>query len=221
MADFLASFNLGAQTATPSSNRQCHSVEDLQLHLRSVLDAKTAPNRAEHVSMIMELRATVQFTIAQPRIENREDEASNNNIDPALGGGSSMPAPEEQTREQPPRVVEANEALVNQPQDDPSLQRLVATHIIEALGAIDGSTWVNREMSRGAQTWKFTFVCNNSFQQWSHQHAKHSTKLVVGEYSQREPDATLSSKFVMCIPDSANRSSDIQVGRLSIVEAQS
>ncbi|KAF7546578.1 hypothetical protein G7Z17_g8327 [Cylindrodendrum hubeiense] len=193
MVDFLASFNLGAQTATQSNNLPCNSVDDLQLHLRRFLDAKTAPNRAEHVSMILELRATVQFTIALPGTENDNDDASNN-IDPALGGGNSTTAPGDQAGEPPSRVVVASEALMNQPQEDPSLQRSVATHIIEALGAVDGSTWAVRDMSRGAQSWKFTYACKDSFQQWSRQHAKHLAKAVVGEYSQRELDPTLSSR---------------------------
>ncbi|KAK7432615.1 ATP-dependent DNA helicase II subunit 1 [Neonectria magnoliae] len=180
MADFLASFNLGAQTAAPSNNLPCDSVDDLQLHLRSTLDAKTSPTRAEHVSITMELRASVRFVI--PLLSEPQN-GDLSNIDPSLGGGTEAP---NQPGDQPSRVVAANEALTNQPQDDPTLQTSVAKHIVAALGSIDDSTWTIREVTRGSQGWKFTYLCKDSFQQWNRQNAKHSSKAVVGDHIQQQ-----------------------------------
>ncbi|KAK7422251.1 ATP-dependent DNA helicase II subunit 1 [Neonectria punicea] len=180
MADFLASFDLGVQTAAPSNNLPCDSVDDLKLHLRSILDAKTSPTRAEHVSITMELRASVRFII--PLLSEPQN-GDLSNIDPSLGGGTEAP---NQLGDRPSGVVVANEALTNQPQDDPTLQTSVAKHIIATLGSIDGSTWTIREVTRGPQGWKFTYLCKDSFQQWNRQNAKHSTKAVVGDHIQQQ-----------------------------------
>ncbi|KAH7160248.1 hypothetical protein B0J13DRAFT_670860 [Dactylonectria estremocensis] len=196
MADFLASFNLSAPTPALSHNLPCSSVGGLQLQLRSVLDAKAAPNRAEHVSITLELGAMIQFTIVAFETENGDHEASTA-IDPALGGGPSTSVTEQQIGARPSQVVGAGEALMSQ-QDDPSLQRSVARHIMDAVGATDGCVWTFRGMSQEAQGWKFTYMCKDSFQQWRRQHAKHLTKVIVGEYSQREPDSTLSRPAFDC-----------------------
>lgn len=187
MADF------GAQTPAPSNNLSCASVQDVQLNLRSVLDSKVTPKKAEHISVTLELRSTVRFTLVLSESENGVLE-NLNNIDPSLGGSRPTPVPTNDTGGQLSRVVDANETLMNQPHDNPALQRSVAKHIITAVSATDGSTWTVREVSRGAQGWTFTYLCNDSYQQWSRQSAKNPSKAVVGEYSQREPDPTLSGK---------------------------
>ncbi|KAM0438805.1 hypothetical protein ACHAPT_001565 [Fusarium lateritium] len=210
MADFLASFNLGAQTPAASSNPQCDSVQDLQLHLRSALDAKVTPNRAEHLSITLELRATVRFQLAVSEPENGTLE-NLNNLDPTLGGVHSASAAVDQAGGQLSRVVFANDILMNQPHDDPALQRSLAKHIISLVSSTDGSTWTVREVSRGSQGWTFTYLCKDSYQQWSRQTAKNPTKSIVGEFSQRDPDPTLHARPAFdcrgCVTVAFNRNS--------------
>lgn len=194
MTDFLASFGLGAQSPAVSSNPQCDSVEELQHQLRGILDAKATPTHAEHVAITIELRATVRFQLAVSEPENGVLE-NLNNLDPSLGGAQCSGMNDDQNGSQLPRVVFANDTLMNQPQDDPALQRSVAKHIISTISSTDGSTWIVREVSRGTQGWTFTYVCKDSYQQWNRQNAKNRTKTVVGEFSQREPDPILHSKL--------------------------
>ncbi|KAM0563736.1 hypothetical protein ACHAPJ_001468 [Fusarium lateritium] len=193
MADFLASFGLGAQTPAASSNPQCDSVEELQLQLRRTLDAKATPTRAEHVSLTIELRATVRFQLAVSESENGTLE-SLNSIDPSLGGAQSVGLNGGQDGGELSRVVFANDTLMNQPQDDPTLQRSVAKHIVSIVSSTDGSIWTVREVSRGAQGWTFTYLCKDSYQQWSRQNSKNPSKTIVGEFSQREPDPVLHTR---------------------------
>ncbi|KAF4443155.1 ATP-dependent DNA helicase 2 subunit 1 [Fusarium acutatum] len=191
MVDFLASLGLGG--AQTSSNSQCDSVEELQLKLRSILDAKATPTRAEHVALTIELRATVRFQLPVSELENGTLE-SLNNIDPSLGGAQSVGMNGNRDEGQLSRVVFANDTLMSQPQDDPTLQRSVAKHIISIISSTDGSTWTVREVSRGTQGWTFTYLCKGSYQQWSRQNAKNQTKTIVGEFSQREPDPVLYAR---------------------------
>jgi ATP-dependent DNA helicase 2 subunit 1 len=195
MTDFLASLGLGgAQTSAASSNSQCDSVEELQLKLRSILDAKATTTRAEHVALTIELRATVRIQLPVSESENGTLE-SLNNIDPSLGGAQSLGMNGNRDEGQLSRVVFANDTLMNQPQDDPTLQRSVAKHIISTISSTDGSTWTVREVSRGTQGWTFTYLCKDSYQQWTRQNVKNQTKTIVGEFSQREPDPVLHGKF--------------------------
>ncbi|KAF9765413.1 hypothetical protein IL306_002306 [Fusarium sp. DS 682] len=195
MADFLASLGLGgAQTPAASSNPQCDSVEELRLQLRDILDAKATPTRAEHVSMTIELRATVRFQLAVLESENGTLE-SLNSTDPSLGGAQSVGMNGNQDEGQLSRVVFANDTLMTQPQDDPTLQRSVANHIISVISSTDGSTWTVREVSRGTQGWSFTYLCKDSYQQWTRQNAKNPTKTIVGEFSQREPVPVLHGNW--------------------------
>jgi hypothetical protein len=196
MSDFLASFGLAAQSPAVSSNPQCDSVEELQIQLRGILNAKATPTRAEHVAIIIELKATVRFQLAVSESENGDLE-NLNSVDPSLGGAKSAGMNGDQDGAQLSRVVFANDTLMNQPQDDPALQRSVAKHIISMISSTDGSTWIVREVSRETQGWTFTYLCKDSYQQWSRQNAKKPTKTVVGEFSQREPDPILHSRFRM------------------------
>ncbi|KAF5645289.1 ATP-dependent DNA helicase 2 subunit 1 [Fusarium sp. NRRL 25303] len=194
MADFLTSLGLGgAQTSTTSGNSQCGSVEELQLKLRSILDSRATPTRAEHVALKIELRAAVRFQLPVSESENGTLE-SLNNIDPSLGGAQPVGMNGNRDEGQLSRVVFANDTLMNQPQDDPTLQRSVAKHIISIISSTDGSTWTVREVSRGTQGWAFTYLCKESYQQWTRQNAKNQSKTIVGEFSQREPDPVLHAR---------------------------
>ncbi|CAG7564165.1 unnamed protein product [Fusarium equiseti] len=190
MADFLASLGFGgAQSPAVSNNPQCDSVEQLQHKLRGILDAKVTPTRAEHVAITIELRATVRFQLPVSELENGNQEKLN-----GLDQLQSAGADGHQDAGQLSRVVFANDTLMNQPQDDPSLQRSVAKHIISTISTTDGSTWTVREVSRGTQGWTFTYLCKDSFQCWNRQNAKNSVKTIVGEFSQREPDPVLHAR---------------------------
>ncbi|KAH7189260.1 uncharacterized protein B0J16DRAFT_339174 [Fusarium flagelliforme] len=190
MADFLASLGFGgAQSPAVSHNPQCDSVEQLQHKLRGILDAKATPTRAEHVAITIELRATVRFQLPVSESENGNQE----NLD-GLDQLQSAGADGHQDAGQLSRVVFANDTLMNQPQDDPSLQRSVAKHIISTISSTDGSTWTVREVSRGTQGWTFTYLCKDSLQCWNRQNAKNPVQTIVGEFSQREPDPVLHAR---------------------------
>ena len=191
MADFLASLGFGGtQSSTATSNNpQCDSVEQLQNKLRGILDAKATPTRAEHVAITIELRATVRFQLPVSESENGNQE-NLNGLDQLQSAGADG----QQDAGQLSRVVFANDTLMNQPQDDPSLQRSVAKHIISTISSTDGSTWTVREVSRGTQGWTFTYLCKDSFQCWNRQHAKNPVQTIVGEFSQREPDPVLHAR---------------------------
>ena len=191
MADFLSSFNLGTADPAPSNSGQCAWVDELSLRLRDVLAQKTTETRAEHVSLTLELRNSVQFTLNLSDSENAALEGLGT-IDPSLGGVRSASASVDPESGQPTRVVDANHALMNQ-SDNPVLQRTVAKHILGAISATDGSNWNLRDLSRGAQGWKFTYICRDSLQHWSRQHAKQPAQTVLCEYSMREPDPNLMS----------------------------
>ncbi|KAM0419522.1 hypothetical protein ACHAPD_003084 [Fusarium lateritium] len=194
MADFLASLGFGgAQTTTVSNNSQCDSVEQLQNQLRGILDAKVTSTRAEHVAITTELRATVRFQLTVSELENGAHN-NPNNLNTSMEGVQSTGVNGDQDAGQPPRVVFANDTIMNQPQDDPALQRSVANHIISTISSADRSIWIVQVVSRGAQGWTLTYLCKDSFQHWSRQTAKNPSKTIVGEFSQREPDPTLHTR---------------------------
>lgn len=193
MADFLSSFNLGPETAAPSNSTACESTDELRLRLHSVLDAKTTPTRAEHVSTTLELRSSAQFTLNLSDSENDALEGLSN-IDPSLGAVRSATISAENGGAQPVRVVTANETLMSQPENDPVLQRSVAKLIISAVSTADGSAWTLRQVSRATQGWTFTYVCKDSVQQWRRQHSKSQVKAIIGEYSMSEPNPTVASE---------------------------
>ncbi|KAI5463086.1 hypothetical protein BGZ63DRAFT_402426 [Mariannaea sp. PMI_226] len=188
MADFLASFNFDAQPALASNDPSCSSIEDLQLHLRRILEAKTTPSRAEHISIALELKASVQFHLSLPRPNNGAS-AGLNDADPS---SISDPTSHGQTERQGLQDVGANEAVMNQPPNDPVLQTSISKHIVTALESVDSSDWTARSICREANGWTFTYLCKSSFQVWNHQNGKSLSKCIIGEYSQREPDPILS-----------------------------
>ena len=188
MGDFLASFGLGSDKPAPSRSGQCASVDELSSRLRGELEQKTAPTRAEHVTLTVELRSTVQFTLSLSDTENEALGALGIGR-PAPGGGEGGGggAGDEAAAT---RAVSAHDALMHQ-SDNPTLQRTVAKHILAAVSAVDGSNWTLRDLSRGSQGWTSTYICQDSVQYWTRQNAKNPTKAVVGEYSHMEPDPTL------------------------------
>lgn len=149
MEAFLVS--LGAVGDAPAGNHVCGDAEDLQNQLRSLVASKSNDTRAEFTTTVFEFRYNTVFSIPV------EHEAG----DPVL-------------QLQPPsiRAVNASEAVVNQPTDDPALQRLVAEHIADTIASADGSAWNVRQVSRGAQGWVFAYQCKHSLQAWLRQQGK-------------------------------------------------
>jgi ATP-dependent DNA helicase 2 subunit 1 len=196
MADFLASFNFDAETPQ-ANNVQLASVDDLKNHLAGILSAKVTATRTEHVAITVELRATVQLVI---QLSESENDALTGlaSIDPSLGGVASTGINAEQADGRILRAVKVHDALTNQPQDDPALQRAIAKHVIDAIGATDQSTWSVREVSRTSQGWTFTYICKDSLQMWTRQTSKARSIPVIGEYSYKDADPVLMSSSQAC-----------------------
>lgn len=194
MADFLATFNFSAEKQAPRNNREVPSVEELQSRLLVALQDKVTPTRAEHLSLSVELRASVSFTIDLSDGENSGLEGLDT-LDRSLGGLSSNGVAIDETTGQATRVVTASETLMAQ-SDNPVLQRAVTKHIIGAISAADGSTWVVRDLSRGSHGWSFTYICKDSHQHWSRQNSKNPVLPIIGEYSLKEADPTLMGKLL-------------------------
>lgn len=194
--DFLASFGLGGNEAAPVEDDKYESVEALALHLRGLLEDKTTPTKAEHVTTVLEMRSTAQFHLSLSESEN-EAFTKSTGIDPTMGGTSSASTSVDPAG-QTVRTISANDTLRNQ-SDNPFLQRTVAKHILDVLGATDRSQWVLRDLSRGQHGWSFTYICKDSLQEWTRQNPKSKSSAVIGEYSQKDPDKVLASTVLLCV----------------------
>ncbi|KAI0914675.1 hypothetical protein F4823DRAFT_187703 [Ustulina deusta] len=158
---------LGLSASRP--NTPCSSVEDLQGQLHRLLAAKTTDTRAEHISPSFELLSHTALHLAADSEDSTAD------------GADPGPAPSQQ---QPiARTVIASEAVQNQPPDDPVLQKAVAKHISNAIGAVDSSAWTVRQVTRDAQGWQFTYICKASLQAWNRANAKNPDRPVIASYS--------------------------------------
>lgn len=169
----------------PEPNHACSSIEDLTLQLAHLRDTKVTESKAEHISETFEFRSTVVFNVP----ENESDAAdATQTPDQAAGATpSAVPtAPMSGNVTTPTREIRAIDTLLNQPTDDPALQKLVAKHIIASLGSVDGSSWTVRSVSRNASGWAFTYLCKNSTQAWMRQNSKHSAKLRIAESSGKD-----------------------------------
>ncbi|KAK4236974.1 hypothetical protein C8A03DRAFT_45098 [Achaetomium macrosporum] len=174
---------LGASPSNPS----CGSIADLQGQLGELLSGRVTETRAEQVSVTFEIRATTVFEV--PVTENENNALENaSNIDPLLGGArsSAAPAADGNSGGQPRRRINAIDALINQPVDDPSLQTTITRHIIASLGEMDGSKWTVRQVSRNEHGWTFIYICKDSWQAWNRQAAKTPAKTVIGEWSKED-----------------------------------
>ena len=194
--DFLASFGLGGNEAAPVEDDKYESVEALALHLRGLLEDKTTPTKAEHVATVLEMRSTAQFHVSLSNTEN-EAFAKSTGTDPTMGGGSSSSTSVDPAG-QTVRTISANDTLRNQ-SDNPFLQRTIAKHIVDVLGATDHSQWILRDLSRGQHGWSFTYICKDSLQQWTRENPKSKSSAVIGEYSQKDPDDILASTVLHCV----------------------
>jgi hypothetical protein len=169
----------------PEPDHACASTEDLALELAHLRNTKVTDTKAEHISATFEFRSTVVFNV----LENESDVAESQNPDQPAGGtpGAAPPAPVNGNASSPAtREIRAIDTLLDQPTDDPALQKLVAKHIIASLGSVDGSSWTVRSVSRNSSGWTFTYLCKNSIQAWMRQSSKHSAKLRVAESSGKD-----------------------------------
>lgn len=160
MADFLASFNFGAADDEPFREESCASLEEVQARFRDAFEDKVTDMRAEHIKTSVEVGPTTQFTIFV---------GQGDNIDPSLSR------------------VSGRDALVSQPQSNPTMQIAVSQEILNAIGNVDGSTWSKTEEKRKTQGWVFTYVCNHSWQQWT-AHGKATQTHAILDYSQKALD---------------------------------
>ncbi|KAJ0282892.1 hypothetical protein CBS470a_007609 [Colletotrichum nupharicola] len=157
--------------------------EDLPAQLQQDLETKRTPTRCEHVSVTLDVPSTVEFAIRE------SDGDAQENIDPALSGFRSQTVEGQQVK-----VVRAYDAIIQQPHDNPAMQRAVAKHIVALLSTVDESNWVVREVSRGPYGWTFTYMCKDSMAMWNRQNGKTASRSLIGEYSQQELDPVISGR---------------------------
>lgn len=181
-------FAILGQATAPRDSLSGTSIEDLENHLRGLLESKVSSLKAERLSFTYEFSSSARFTVSLSQSENDILEGLHG-VDPVLGGARSSEAPD---GAQSTRVIAANDTIMNQPHDNPTLQRMVAKHIIGSVGACDGSSWAVREVSRGPQGWSFTYICKDSMQSWQRQTGK-NVQSVVGDYTEKERDPVSSS----------------------------
>lgn len=170
---------------TPSSNHPCASLTNLEEQLRHLLDSKTTPTKAEHVSVTFELRSDVTFTVPVTEAENASL-AAGAGVDPRLSGGGVASSAVRGDDGQVTQHINALDTILNQPQDDPVVQRIVSKHIMTRIGDADGSQWIMRSMTRGHQGWTFTYGCKGSMQAWAKLNANNPPKSLVGEWSNKD-----------------------------------
>ncbi|KAI8174636.1 hypothetical protein K4K51_008390 [Colletotrichum sp. SAR 10_75] len=157
--------------------------EDLPAQLQQDLETKRTPTRCEHVSVTLDVPSTVEFAIRE------SDGDAQENIDPSLSGFRSQTVEGQQAK-----IVRAYDAIIQQPHDNPAMQRAVAKHIVALLSTVDESNWVVREVSRGPYGWTFTYMCKDSMAMWNRQNGKTASKSLIGEYSQQELDPVMSGR---------------------------
>lgn len=166
----------------PKSTYSCKSTEDLQLQFQNLREAKVTESKAHHLSATFELSSTAVFQVP----EEPDKDVQNHDADAPGSPDATPEAVVNENAPRPTRNITAHDALMNQPADDPALQRAVAKHIITSLGAKDGSSWSVRTMSRGATGWTFQYICKNSTLAWKRQNAKHASKVLIAESSGKD-----------------------------------
>lgn len=167
-----------------SSSQHCASLGHLQQELVNLLASRVTPTKAQHISVTFELRSNVTFAVPVTDAENAALEAGGS-IDPQLAGaraGSTVSV----NGGQATRHIKAIDTVMNQSQDDPVVQRIVAKHVMSGVGDADQAQWIVRSMNRGTQGWTFTYGCKDSASTWARQNAKNQARTVVGEWSGKD-----------------------------------
>ncbi|QBZ56326.1 hypothetical protein PoMZ_01232 [Pyricularia oryzae] len=182
--------------AAAGSHHVCYSTEDIRKQLDEILLPKTSETKAEHVDAKFKFPSTAHFLVVVNEAENAALESA-----ASLVGGARPFAGHNQTvlalgNGQYQRQITTHDAFVNQPQDDPVLQRAVAKQIAGALSSPGEvtSSWNVRTIARASSGWTFEYICKDSLQVWQRQHAK-ETLPVVGLSSGKDgQNATLMSR---------------------------
>lgn len=158
------------------STFECSSIDDFKLQFGTLRESKVTDTKAQHITATFEFRATAVF-----RVPENEGEAPD--APPNESSDATAPANGTTTAT---RDIRAHETLMNQPADDPALQKLVAKHIITNLAVVDGSAWTVRSVSRTSSGWTFQYLCKSSTQAWLRQNAKQDAKVLVGMSSGKD-----------------------------------
>ncbi|KAK8028293.1 Zn(2)-C6 fungal-type DNA-binding domain-containingprotein [Apiospora marii] len=164
MDALLSSIGQSVRAESNSNGNVCNTIQDVCQSLANHV-ARRTDTRAEHISTAFEIRQNAVFDIAvEPEVPEGEDPV--HHLQPPVT-----------------RTINASETIMNQPNDDPVLQRIVAKHIIGAIGEVDGSSWNVRQVVRGVQGWDFTYQCKNSLQAWNRQNAKSTGRPPIAAWS--------------------------------------
>ncbi|KAI1368621.1 hypothetical protein F5Y08DRAFT_325903 [Xylaria arbuscula] len=156
--------------SSPSrSSVPCRSLDELQGQLHQLLASTTTDTRANHITPSFELVSNAALHLTADSEHSTPD-----------GADTALAVPQQQPII---RTVMVSESVQNQPADDPVLQQTVAKHISNAIGAVDGSSWVVRQVTRGAQGWQFTYICKASLQAWKRANAKNPDRPAIASYS--------------------------------------
>lgn len=158
--------SIGQSVRADSNNNSnvCNTIQDVCQSLANYA-ARRTDTRAEHISTAFEIRQNAVFDIAlEPEVPEGEDPV--HHLQPPVT-----------------RTINASETIMNQPTDDPALQRIVAKHVIGAIGKVDGSSWNVRQVVRSTQGWDFTYQCKNSLQVWHRQNAKSAGRPPIAAWS--------------------------------------
>ncbi|KAG5944646.1 hypothetical protein E4U59_007006 [Claviceps monticola] len=189
MADFLASFNFGAQNDLRQDDGACLSVAELEGRLRNTIQEKKTEVRAERINNVFNIAGTVEFTInaTQTQTPNNRPVA----VDPMLRGAEPMDVDMENQAQS--RIYTALSILRSQPSSNPLVQQAVATQIVAAASAADSSSWVLHHTELTTMGWTFTYLCEGSTTFWNMRN-QHKVRVIVGDFSKRDPNPLLMSR---------------------------
>ncbi|KAG6109076.1 hypothetical protein E4U31_007184 [Claviceps sp. LM219 group G6] len=189
MADFLASFNFGAQNDLRRDDGACLSVADLERRLRNTIQEKKTEVRAERINNVFNIAGTAEFTInaTQTQTPNNGPVA----IDPMLQGAEPMDVYMDNQAQSV--IYTALSILRSQPSSNPSIQQAVATQIVAAASAADSSSWILHHTELTTMGWTFTYLCESSTTIWNMRN-QHKVKVIVGDFSKRDPNPLLMSR---------------------------
>lgn len=186
MAAFLASFNLGPDAQDSVDEKQCDSADALQQRLRSTLDEKVTPTRADHVAIALDLADSAQLTMSLSPADNAE-----------LQGLEAPPAATgEEQEQQTTRLICMRDTLQDNSAGPTGLQNVVARYIISTIAEVDQCRWVAGDVSRCNRGWTISYVCKKSMEQW--QREKAGTKVPIMEYGKKPMDPRQAGEDPSC-----------------------
>ncbi|KAG5968701.1 hypothetical protein E4U58_001769 [Claviceps cyperi] len=189
MADFLASFNFGAQNDLRRDDGACLSVAELEGRLRNVIREKKTEVRAERINNVFNIAGAAEFTInaTQTQMPKNGPVA----VDPMLRGAEPMDV--DMDNQDQSQIYTALSILRSQPSSNPSIQQAVATQIVAAASAADSSSWTLHHTELTTMGWTFTYLCESSTTIWNMRN-QHKVRVIVGDFSKRDPDPLLMSR---------------------------